>query len=352
MSIYKHSQKKGLPPGSLVFVGYQKVEHSSISLISYSKHTHKIQKNVKVTDLSQLSKDEVHWININGIHDTQLVNSVGELFSIHSLTLEDILNTNQRPKIELFEKYYYTTIKMLSYNKKSKSIQVEQISCILIDNYVLLFQETKEDIFEPIRKRIAIPDSRIRSRGADYLLYILLDIIVDQYFEILEHLGNDLEQHEEELLLDNNRDILNNIYQLKREIIFLRRNIWPLREAIAKLEKQEEHIFIQDSTLPYLRDLYDHVIQVIDTIENNRELSSALLELYVSNVNTRLNEVMKTLTIFAAIFIPLTFIVGIYGMNFENMPELTWKYGYYGILGFMGVLVVVLLSFFKYRKWI
>jgi len=270
---------------------------------------------------------------------------------LHPLILEDIVNTEQRPKMEDFEQYIFVVLKMLQYNEKEDEIIAEQVSLILGSNFVISFQETEGDIFDPIRDRIRNSKGRIRKMGADYLAYALLDAVVDNYFTILEKIGEKIETVEEELVANPIPETLQIIHTMKREMIFLRKSVWPLREVVGGLQRAESAL-IQESTGIYLRDVYDHTIQVIDTIETFRDMISGMLDIYMSSVSNKMNEVMKVLTIFAAIFIPLTFIAGIYGMNFQYMPELEWQLGYFAVLLIMLLVAVSLLVYFRKKKWL
>jgi magnesium transporter len=293
----------------------------------------------------------VTWINIDGIHEVDIIENLGELFGLHHLLQEDILNTYLRPKIEDFDDYTFISLKMLSYNEKRDEILSEQTSIILGKNFVISLQETEGDIFEPIRSRIRTGKGRIRKRGADYLVYSLIDIIVDNYFVILERIGERIEGLDEELVTNPTPETLRVIHNLKGELIFLRKTIWPLREIISTLQRGESDL-IEDSTQIYLRDVYEHTIQVVDTIESYRDMVSGMLDIYLSSVSYRLNEVMKVLTIIATIFIPLTFITGLYGMNFKYMPELGWVWGYPTVWAIMILVSLVMVVYFRKKDWL
>jgi magnesium transporter len=293
----------------------------------------------------------VTWINIDGLHEVDSIEKLGKHFDLHPLVLEDILNTAQRPKVEVFDSYIFVVLKMLYLSEIKREIVFEQVSVVFGPNFVISFQEQKGDVFDPIRDRLENARGRIRKKGADYLAYSLLDTVVDSYFSILENVSEQIVVLEDELMDEPTPATLNRIHGLKREMIFLRKSIWPLREVLSGLQKAESRL-IEKSTDIYLRDVYDHTIQVIDTAESMRDMISGMLDIYLSNVSNRMNEVMKVLTIFAAIFIPLTFLAGIYGMNFEFMPELTWRGAYFVILGVMVCIGVVMLAFFKKKKWL
>lgn len=293
----------------------------------------------------------ITWINVDGIHQIETFEKLGKCFELHPLTLEDILNTDQRPKVEDFGDYMYVVLKMFSYEDKSNEILIEQVSLILGPNFVLSFQEDVGDVFDPIRERIRNGKGKIRKMGADYLVYTLLDAIVDNYFIILEKIGEQIEFIEERLIINPASDTLNTIHKLKREMLFLRKSVWPLREVISNMERVESSL-IKGSTKIYLRDVYDHNIQIIDTIETLRDMLSGMLDIYLTSISNRLNAVMKVLTIIATIFMPLTFLAGIYGMNFKYMPELEWKWGYPLILLIMFSIGVSMLFYFKRKKWL
>lgn len=278
-----------------------------------------------------------------------IIEKIGKQFDIHPLVLEDILHTNQRPKIEDFGNYMYIVLKMI-YSNENNEINSEQISLIMGENFVISFQEIEGDTFEPVRKRIRSEKSRIRKMGPDYLTYALIDSIVDNYFIILEKIEDKLDLIEDEVVSSPTPDVLRNIHSLKWEMTYLRKSVWPLREVINSMTRTESNL-IQESTRIYLRDLYDHTIQVIDTVETFRDILSGMLDVYLSSINNKMSEVMKFLTIIATIFIPLTFIAGVYGMNFEYMPELEWKWGYHLILSLMFLTVLTMVVYFKKKKW-
>ncbi|MFQ6052090.1 MAG: magnesium/cobalt transporter CorA [Candidatus Hydrothermarchaeota archaeon] len=350
--IKKRSEKVGLPPGTLVHIGEKKTEKVRITIIDYDE-TNFEEKQIKTVEECFPFKDKstVTWINIDGIHDLEIIKKIGRHFDLHPLILEDIVNTEQRPKTEDFGDYIYIILKMLYYNEKEDEIQAEQVSLILGANFVISFQERKGDLFSPIRERIASGKGRIRKMGADYLTYALIDTIVDSYFIILEKLGEKIESMEEELVANPTPETLRAIDHSKREMISLRKSVWPLREIVSLLERGES-ILIHESTRIYLRDVYDHTIQVIDTIETSRDTLSGMLDIYLSSISNRMNQVMKVLTIIATIFIPLTFIAGIYGMNFGYMPELESPWGYPVVLLVMVGIGISMLVYFKRKKWL
>ena len=298
------------------------------------------------------NKSTVTWINIDGIHRVDIIESIGKHFGVHSLVLEDILNTGQRPKMDNYGDYLFIVLKMIYCNGKESEIVAEQISLILGSNFVISFQEeTEKDVFNPVRERIRSGCGRIRKMGPDYLAYALMDAIVDNYFAVLESLGEQIELLQEELIADPRPETLQAINHLKREMIFLRKSVWPLREVVSGLERGESPL-IKSETGIFLRDLYDHTIQTMDTLETCRDMLSGMLDIYLSSISNRMNAVMKVLTIIATIFIPLTFIVGIYGMNFKYMPELEWRWSYPLVLLVMAAIAVSMLIYFRRKKWL
>ncbi len=348
----KVSKKAGLPPGTLMRIGETRCEKTTISVIDYDSEKY---EELTVDNVEEIFpyKDtpEVTWINISGIDNIEVIEKVGSYFGLHPLILEDILNTNQRPKIEDFGDFLYIVLKMLYFDDEENEITAEQVSLILGQNYVISFQEAEKDVFDPLRERIRKSKGRIRTMGPDYLAYSIMDAIVDNYFLMLEKLGEYIEDTEKELIGEPDREILEEINYLRGEMIFLRKSVWPLREVISKLERGESSL-IDEKTIIFLRDLYDHTIQIIDTVETYKEMLSGMVELYLSSVSNRMNEVMKILTIIATIFIPLTFIVGVYGMNFEYMPELQWKWGYPIVWITMTAILLSMVLYFRKKKWL
>jgi magnesium transporter len=349
----KHSQKAGLPPGTLIYTGDKTDKNFEITTATYNEQDYHETVSKFFQECPVISQDNatVTWINVNGLHDTRNLEELGACFHLHPLVLEDILNTDQRPKLDDYGDYLFIVLKMLQIQKGSGEIVAEQISFIVGSNYVISLQENSHDDFGVIRERLQAAKGRLRRSGADYLAYALLDLIVDQYFVILEDLGEVIEDLETEVVSTPTPATLSQIHRLKREMIMLRKSVWPLREVISRLERSESSL-IKEPTLLYFKDVYDHVIQIIDNIETFRDILSGMLDIYLSSVSNRLNEVMKVLTIIATIFIPLTFIAGLYGMNFKNMPELDWHYGYYMALGMMTVVVLIMVLFFWRKGWI
>jgi magnesium transporter len=348
----KRGKKRGLPPGTLVYVGEKKVEKGRITLIDYDEAQCQEKEVAKIEECFPFKDTAtVTWINIDGLHEVEIIEKIGKDFGIHRLVLEDILNTDQRPKVEDFGKYLFIVLKMLTHDEKKREVSVEQVSLILSPNCVVSFQEHKGDVFDPIRDRIRNAKGRIRQARADYLAYALIDAIVDNYFAVLEKIGEDIELLEQELMANPKPETLYGIHTLKREMIFIRKSVWALREVIAGLERGESPL-IKETAGPYLRDVYDHTIQVIDTVESFRDIVSGMLDTYLSSISNRMNQVMQVLTIMASIFIPLTFIAGIYGMNFKFMPELEWPWGYPAALLAMAALAASMLIYFRRKKWL
>jgi magnesium transporter len=350
--IKKRSKKVGLPPGTLVHIGEKRTEKVRITIIDYDEAQFQ-EKEAKTTEECFPFKDKptVTWINVDGIHQLDIIEKIGKHFNLHPLLLEDIVNTGQRPKMEDFEDYIFAVLKMLYYDEKDNETKAEQVSMILGSKFVISFQESEEDVFNPIRERIRNGKGRIRKMGTDYLAYCLIDVIVDNYFIILEKLGEKIEGIEEKLVTNPTPETLQKIHNLKGEMIFLRKSVWPLRELINGLERGESTL-IKESTGIYLRNIYDHTIQVIDTIETFRDTLSGMLDIYLSSISNKMSEVMKVLTIIATIFIPLTFIAGIYGMNFRYMPELGWRWGYFTVLCVMLIIGSGMVIYVRKKKWL
>lgn len=344
-------KKAGQPPGALTVNGETRTGPVRITVIDYDA-THYQEKQVEnITECFPFRDTEtVTWINVDGLTNTAVIEELGKCYNIHPLILENIPNTDQRPKMEDLEQYIYLNLKMLQWPDRNTSVKIEHVCIIIGPNYLLSFQEDVGDVFDPVRDRIR-KEGRIRKFGPDYLAYALIDDIVDNYFVVMEHLEAEVEDLEEELVETPSRESLGKINRLKKDMIYLRKSVWPLREVITGLERSESPL-IRESTTIYLRDVYDHTIQVIDTLETFRDMVSGMIDIYLSGLSYKMNEIMKVLTLIATIFIPLTFIVGLYGMNFRNMPELQWQYGYFVVWGIMIGMVVIMLSFFRKKRWI
>jgi magnesium transporter len=345
-------KKAGLAPGTPVFLGRRKQEKVKIEIISYSPD--RVEENRDASPADCLLPREagvVIWINIYGIHDVELIKSLADNFRLHPLTTEDIVNTNQRPKAEDYEGYIFFALRMLTYDAGRNAIESESVSLVLGDGYLISFQEREGDVLDPLRERIRAGKGRVRSAGSDYLAYRIMDAVVDEYFVAVEKLGDHIERLDELILAAPDSDHMRELHRLKREILSLRKAVWPLREEVAAIEKSDSAL-IGGSTRIYLRDLYDHTIQIIDMIETYRDIIGGMHDTFLSSLSNRMNEVMKVLTIIATIFIPLTFIAGVYGMNFVHMPELAWPAGYFLVLGLMAVIAGSMLVFFRKRGWL
>jgi magnesium transporter len=347
----KRSDKAGLPPGALIHIGRQREEVVTIDLIEFSEAEVRETLVNDIKDL-HLCKDPgfVSWVNVNGIHDPEVIRNVGEVFGIHGLVLEDVLNTDHRPKVEPFEDHVFFTMKMMWFGEDGV-LEAEQVSIIFGDHYVISFQERKGDLFEPTRQRIRQNTGVVRKKGADFLVYRLIDIVVDNYFAIMERFDDKLDELEERITGDTESDHMAEIQEVKREMLRLRRSLLPLREAVGAMEKGISGLVLKNNQ-KYFKDVHDHLVQLSDSLESNREVIAMLMDLYLANMSNRMNNVMKVLTIVSTIFIPLTFIAGIYGMNFEHMPELRWRNGYFIILCVMAVLAVMMLAFFRRKRWL
>ena len=347
------SHKIGVPPGTLVYTGQQKVGAVHIHLIDYSDDElieTELQNFDNVKSYNKNGKMTA-WVNVDGIHAVSIIEQAGKSFDLHPLITEDIVHPHQRCKIEDYGDLLFIVLKMVYNDPKTSAIFVEQVSFVLTDGMLITFQQNPTDVFDGIRERLRTHKGRIRKHGADYLAYALIDSIVDQYFVLLERAGEKIESLEEELFGKQTEQTLKDLHTLKRELTLLRKTIWPMREMLNMMLKNE-YRQIQESTEIYLRDVYDHVIQIIDAIESCREIVSGMQDIYLTNISNRMNSVMKVLTIIATIFIPLGFVAGVFGMNFKNMPELeqTWAYP----AGFWGLILAISFSmilYFKHKKW-
>lgn len=365
------SIKTGAPPGTLMYLGKETRDSVRISLIEFNEKEFFEKEFTDIQEcLTHVQPGMVKWINVDGVHNTAIVEQIGKLFHIHLLTQEDIANTNQRPKFEDFDTYLVAIMKMMYEDAQLKkesddALVSEQLTVLLLnDATVLSFQEAEAgDVFDIIRERLRLGKGRIRKSGADYLAYCLIDAVIDSYFDVLEKIGDEIEVLEDSLLDNPTPETLKHLHHLKRQMVYIRKAVWPVRELINNLERSESEL-ISESTSVYLRDAHDHTIRVIDTVETYRDLLSGMMDLYLSTVSNRMNEVMKTLTIITTIFVPLTFIAGVYGMNFVyedpatgkvnkmNMPELYSPYGYVAIWGIMIVIVIALVIYFRRKKWL
>ena len=348
----RRSVKAGMPPGSLVHIGETPAQAVSIELIGYDPATFEEQRFQTVDDcLPHLERPGITWVNVEGVHDVEIIRHLGERFALHPLVLEDIVNTVQRPKIEDYDSYLFIVLRMLKPTGGGEFTS-EQLSMILGPSYLFTFQEgIQGDVFDTVRERLRNGKGKSRGMGVDYLAYALIDAIVDNYFNVLEDMGERIVNLEENLTLSPDKATLIEINTIKQEIIFLRKAVWPLREAVSFLERGDSRL-LSPSTRLYFRDVYDHTVQVIDTVETYRDLLSGMLDLYLSSISNRINEVMKFLTVIGTIFMPLTFLVGVYGMNFKHMPELEWHNGYFMLWGLMIVLTIVMSIYFKRKRWL
>jgi magnesium transporter len=345
-------RKIGAPPGTLVHVGEPSKEPITFDVVTYdAEHFSEVTFGIRDVDrCCGFGKGRaVSWININGIHAVGHIETIGACFGLHPLVLEDILNSDHRPKLEDYGDYLFLVLKLPFYHKEG-GFRVEQVSLILGPSFVLSFQEKSGPAFDAVRDRLRSGKVRGRAMGPDYLAYVLIDAVVDRYFTTLESIGDDIENLEQALFGTPGSDTLESIHHFKREMIQLRKAVWPLREVISGLQRGDSKL-VGETTRVFLRDVYDHTVQVVETVETFRDIISVMLDLYLSGISYRTNEVMKVLTVMATIFIPLTFLAGLYGMNFEYMPELKWHWGYFALLGLMLILAVGMLVFFRIKRW-
>lgn len=346
------SRKAGKAPGTLVHVGERRVDRTTIDLVHYSQEHLTEKKDIPVAALRGfLDQPGVAWFNVVGIHDQETIQGIGDLFRIHPLALEDIMHSEQRPKLEEFDDYIFIVLKMVFLDSGRTGVRVEQVSLILGSNYVISLQEAENGVFESLHQRIRTGKGRMRRMGADYLAYAIMDAIVDHYFGAVEELGEVVEALEDTVVLPPKRETLRTIQRIKRQMLAFRRSVWPLREAVSLLQRTGGPLLSEDLS-PFLRDLYDHTIQVMDSIETLHITIAEAMDLYMSSINNRMNEVAQVLTILATIFMPLTLIAGIYGMNFKYMPELDLPWAYPAVLLSMALIAAGMLYFFKRRRWI
>ncbi|SFE06727.1 magnesium/cobalt transporter CorA [Nitrosomonas sp. Nm166] len=346
------ADKSGLPPGTLVHIGRKHVTECKISVTQYNADILIQHKIHSITELRQLKNAElITWVNIDGLSDVKVVEAIGQELNIHPLVLEDILSTHQRPKLEEYDDFLYLVIKGISINpEKNFGLQYEQISILLLAKYVITFKEKADDTLEPIYSHLQTTNGRLRQLGSDYLAYVILDTVVDEYFFVEDRLDEILDPLEDNILFNSSKEMLETVQQIRRSLISMKRNISPLRELLATILRTDMPL-LQERTLRYYGDVYDHVLRVTDSLESYRERISAMHDIYLSSISNKLNETMKILTIFASIFIPLTFIAGIYGMNFEYMPELKWRWAYPAVWVIFIMVGAGLLIFFKRKKW-
>jgi magnesium transporter len=352
-SRHPRTRKVGLPPGSLVHVGEVKTAHTEFSLMRYDGAQLTEQNAKNLADLNlQRGAQEIVWLNLYGLHDAAAMTEVGRVFNLHPLVLEDIVNTDQRPKLDSYEGYLFLVARFFSYDKATMDASSEQVSLILGRNFVLTFQERKTGSFDPVRERLRADKGAMRKHGADYLAYSLLDIIVDRYFIVIEQIGDDCEALEEELLRKPTATILQGIHKLKREAMELRRAIWPLREVVNALIRNDGGFF-QPDTLPYLRDVYDHTVHLIESLESVRDLLAGMLDIYLSSISNRVNMEVRALTVVAMLFMPASLIAGIFGMNFKVMPEMLQEpNGFWFAMGMMAAMATSMALIFWRRQWL
>jgi magnesium transporter len=346
----RRSAKTGLPPGALIHIGERHTEKAKITLCEYDesrleeREIHTLEGALQPPD-----KEAVTWVHIDGLQDVRLLEQMGNVFGLHPLTLEDILNTEQRPKSEDHGDYLYVVLKC--FHENGGALVPEQVSIVLGTNWLISLQEKEGNLLDPVRDRLRNGKGRLRKSGVDYLAHAILDGIVDSYFVILDNLGERIEDLEEVLVGRPSPETLLTIQTLKREMLLLRKSVWPLREMIGSLARSDSPL-IREPSVIYFRDVYDHAVQVIDTIENYRDMLSGMLDIYLSTISNRMNEIMKVLTIIATVFMPLTFLAGVYGMNFKVMPELEWSWGYFALWGVMIVIAIFMLIYFRRKKWL
>jgi magnesium transporter len=348
----KRSGKAGLSPGTLIHIGEARTEPVRLRLVEYDQAGCEERELASAAEcLPPVGGEKVYWLDVGGIHQVSVIEQLGQAFHLHPLMLEDIVNTDQRPKADVYDDCLFLVLKALQVADEGAAIEVEQVSLVLGPGFVLSFEENGGPAFAAVRARLRNPKGRLRNSGADYLAYALLDAVVDHYFGVLEVLGERIQTLEQELITHPGPQTLRAIHGLKRELLFLRRAVWPVREVVGVMERGETDL-IQDTTRLYLRDVHDHAVQVMDTLETFREMTTGMLDLYLSSVSHRMNSVMKVLTIIATIFMPLTFIAGIYGMNFDYMPELRWHWGYPAVL--LGMLLIggTMLWIFRRKDWL
>jgi len=345
------SETAGLPPGEMVHVGEKRTAPVHISLFSYNEQELVEAEELSPEDLERYRNPKhLAWINVDGVHDTEFVRSLGNRFALHPLVLEDIVNTQERPKYENYGDFLYFVLNMGDISDKGE-LGMEQVSIVLGNDYILSFQEDPDDIFNPIRKRLRKEGSRVRKASPDFLAYLLLDAVVDRYFLILEHLGEQIDDLEEELMEHPEKSTLKKIYGLKRDLSKVRRSVWPMREIVGAMQRDTSDLMKEEHDV-FLKDFYDHILRVIDTVEAYRDTMGGMIDLYLSNSSIKMNEIMQVLTVISTIFIPLTFITGFYGMNFDFMPEVHSRWSYPAVIGIMALIVIAQLIYFKRKRWL
>ena len=342
---------KDTPPGTVEYVGKPRIEETRIDLIEFSEtdvSEYQIDKPEHIKKF--LSSDKIKWIRVIGVHDSNIITKLGDIFRINQLELEDITNTSQRPRMEERDDYIFMVFKALILNSEEQDVTIEQVSLILGENFVLSFHETDPKLFGPLRNRIITGKGRVRKMKSDYLAFTIADIMIDQYFVVMEDIGNTIESIESELVINPGSSDQEAIYRIKRRLVYVGRTIWPVRELINEIERSDHHLIHEESRI-YFRNIYDHTVQIIETLDSLRDLTSSMMDLYLSSVSLKLNEIMKVLTIFSALFIPLTFLAGVYGMNFTYLPEKDWHYGYAGFWAICISATIFMLFYFRRKKW-
>ena len=351
LSIPKNVKLVGLPPGTPVFKGERKIENIQIKKIEYNEEFYdEVLCNVEDVEKVNLRDKKLKWIIINGLHEAEIIERLCNVFNIKQLIIEDILDTEHQPKIDFFDDFIFITLKILDYNSPGKGAHTEHLSLVFGKNFALTFLESGVHYFEKIEDRIMNKSGKLSKLGTDYLNYAILDFVIDNYYILIDKLGYEIDKLEDAIINEPQKEHLGLIHKFKSELIFLNKTIKPMRDIIRRMETEKSHL-IAHTTYEYLRDLFDHIVQINDTLDSYRETLTVLLDIYITNQGNKLNEVMKVLTIIATIFIPLTFIAGVYGMNFKNMPEVEWHYGYYFSLALMLIVGLGMLMFFKRKKW-
>jgi magnesium transporter len=352
MKALKSKEKFGLSPGSLVYVGDKTDEPIKMSIIDYNADQIDIIENATIEEIRQRKEnDTVSWVNVSGVHDIEHIDKIGKIFNIHPLVLEDVVNTQHRAKIDDFDDYLFFVLKMVYTDPDENTLAFEHICMVVGHGFLISFQEREGDVFDTVRDRLKKAKGRIRKSGADYLAYALIDMLVDHYFVVFEQMGEAIELLQEEALENPTSNTLNAIQEFKHQIIMLRKSIWPLREMINSLLRGESPL-IDKSVMIYLKDVYDHVVHVVDTVETNRDILSGITDIYMSSISNKMNEVMKVLTVIATMFIPVTFLAGVFGMNFKYMPELEWQYAYPVFWSLIILIFCGMVLWFKSKKWL
>ncbi len=346
----KRLKRPGLPPGTLEFTGERRMENPVLMRIRYNQRVFEAKKYPSSNTL-EIGPDMVNWFDVMGLHDVKLIERIGEQFNIHPLVLEDVLHTQQRHKFEEYGSEVFIVLQAINYDSIHHELNSEQVAIFFGENFLVTFQENEDDTFKAVRERLETGSGRIRTRKPDYLAYALIDSIVDNYFEVLDRFEERMEELEVEITEQPSRLIKENIHHLKFQMLALRKSVMPLREAVGKFSRSECPV-VEESTGLFVRDLYDHVLRIADLIETYRDMLNGLQELYLSELSLRMNNVIQVLTIITTIFVPLTFLAGVYGMNFDNMPELHWENGYFYLWGIMIAISIALIFYFRKKKWL